>query len=102
MKLGNDTVTSYTGFRTIEKGLVNGVQRPLLNGEFVFLFGTLDQGYWPDGLHSPPSLEAMKYDLEVLKEVGFNMVRKHVSFVLSFSSQAKTTATVFIALMTRG
>jgi hypothetical protein len=42
--LGDDTVTSYTGFRTISKGEVNGVQRPLLNGEFVFIFGTLDQG----------------------------------------------------------
>jgi beta-galactosidase/beta-glucuronidase len=44
IKLGSDTVQSYTGFRTISKGEVNGVQRPLLNGEFVFMFGTLDQG----------------------------------------------------------
>lgn len=44
VKLGSDTVQSYTGFRTISKGEVNGVQRPLLNGEFVFMFGTLDQG----------------------------------------------------------
>ena len=94
--LGDDTVTSYTGFRTISKGEVNGIQRPLLNGQFVFMFGTLDQGYvefilqstkcsdivsryWPDGLHTPPSLEAMVYDLKALKEVGYNMVRKHVS-----------------------
>ncbi|OAG11616.1 putative hydrolase [Paraphaeosphaeria sporulosa] len=76
--LGSDTVQSYTGFRTISKGVINGVQRPLLNGEFVFMFGTLDQGYWPDGLHSPPSLEAMVYDLKALKEVGYNMLRKHI------------------------
>lgn len=79
MKLGNDKVQSYTGFRTISKGEVDGVVRPLLNGEFVFMFGTLDQGYWPDGLYTPPTKEAMVYDLEVLKKLGFNMVRKHVS-----------------------
>lgn len=70
---------SYTGFRTISKAIVNGVQRPLLNGKFVFQFGTLDQGYWPDGIYLPPTLEAMVYDLELLKSVGMNMVRKHVS-----------------------
>ncbi|KAJ4299411.1 hypothetical protein N0V90_004656 [Kalmusia sp. IMI 367209] len=78
VKLGSDTVQSYTGFRTVTKELVNGIYRPLLNGEFVFWFGTLDQGYWPDGLHSPPSLEAMVYDLKALKEVGYNMLRKHI------------------------
>lgn len=79
--LGEDEVSSYTGFRTISTGVVDGVQRPLLNGEFVFIFGTLDQGYWPDGLHTPPNREAMIYDLKVLKDYGFNMVRKHVSRV---------------------
>lgn len=53
--------------------------RPLLNGDFVVSFGTLDQGYWPDGLYTPPNLEAMVYDLQVLKNLGFNMLRKHVS-----------------------
>ncbi|XP_044714457.1 glycosyl hydrolases family 2 domain-containing protein [Hirsutella rhossiliensis] len=76
IKMGEDEVQSYTGFRTISKGLVNGIQRPLLNGDFVFLFGTLDQGYWPDGLYTPPSREAMIYDLKMLKSLGFNMVRK--------------------------
>ncbi|KAL4741093.1 glycoside hydrolase superfamily [Aspergillus similis] len=76
--LGDDTVTSYTGFRTISKGEVNGVVRPLVNGEFKFLFGTLDQGFWPDGLYTPPTREAMVYDLKVLKDLGFNMVRKHI------------------------
>lgn len=73
-----DQVKSYTGFRTISKGEVEGITRHLLNGKFVFQFGTLDQGYWPDGLHTPPNREAMEYDLKVLKDLGFNMVRKHI------------------------
>lgn len=74
-----DVVHSYTGFRTISKGKVENVTRPLLNGEFVFQFGTLDQGYWPDGLYTPPNREAMVSDVKLLKKFGFNMVRKHVS-----------------------
>lgn len=77
--MGADTVSSYTGFRTISKGEIGGVMRPLLNGEWHFQFATLDQGYWPDGLHTPPSYEAMVYDLQELKKLGFNTVRKHVS-----------------------
>ncbi|KAL2816023.1 glycoside hydrolase superfamily [Aspergillus cavernicola] len=76
--LGDDQVRSYTGFRTISKGTVDGVVRPLVNGEFRFIFGTLDQGYWPDGLYTPPNREAMTYDLQLLKDLGFNMVRKHI------------------------
>ena len=76
--MGSDQVESYTGFRTISSGVVNGIKRPLLNGEFIFMFGPLDQGYWPDGLHTPPTPEAMIYDLEVIKGLGMNMVRKHV------------------------
>jgi beta-galactosidase/beta-glucuronidase len=76
--LGDDEISSYTGFRTISKGTVDGVVRPLVNGEFRFIFGTLDQGYWPDGLYTPPNREAMIYDLQLLKDLGFNMVRKHV------------------------
>lgn len=78
VKLGKDTVESYLGFRTISRGKVDGIERPLLNGEFIFMFGTLDQGYWPDGLYTPPNKEAMVYDLKMLKKLGFNMVRKHV------------------------
>lgn len=77
--MGKDKITSYTGFRTIAKGEVNGVVRPVLNGESIFMFGTLDQGYWPDGLYTPPNREAMVFDLETLKSLGFNMLRKHVS-----------------------
>lgn len=83
VKLGEDLVESYIGFRTVSRGMVDGIERPLLNGEFIFMFGTLDQGYWPDGLYTPPSKEAMVYDLEMLKKLGFNMVRKHVSLAVS-------------------
>ncbi|KAK3397507.1 glycoside hydrolase [Sordaria brevicollis] len=76
--MGDDQVTSYTGFRTISKGVVNGIQRPLLNGKFVFQFGPLDQGYWPDGIYLPPTEEAMVWDLNFIKSLGMNMVRKHI------------------------
>ncbi|KAI1633351.1 glycoside hydrolase family 2 protein [Biscogniauxia mediterranea] len=78
VKMGNDEAVSYTGFRTISVGEINGVKRPLINGEFFFHFGTLDQGFWPDGLYTPPTYEAMVYDLQVLKDVGANMLRKHI------------------------
>lgn len=78
VKLGSDSVSSYTGFRTISRGEVDGIQRPLLNGEFEFFWSPLDQGFWPDGIYTPPTVEAMRYDLEKLKEVGFNAVRKHI------------------------
>ncbi|WWC86260.1 uncharacterized protein L201_001133 [Kwoniella dendrophila CBS 6074] len=76
--MGDDVVQTYTGFRSLGKGDVQGTIRPLLNGEFIFTFGTLDQGYWPDGIYTPPSKEAMEFDLKYLKELGFNMVRKHI------------------------
>jgi beta-galactosidase/beta-glucuronidase len=76
---GTDKIKSYTGFRTISRGVIDGIQRPLLNGEFIFFMGTLDQGFWPDGIYTPPTLEAMKYDLQVLKKLGYNGLRKHVS-----------------------
>ncbi|KAK4461209.1 beta-galactosidase [Cladorrhinum samala] len=74
----NDTVKSYTGFRTISSGWVNGIKRPLLNGKFVFQFGPLDQGYWPDGIHLAPTWDAMVYDIDLIKDLGMNMVRKHI------------------------
>ena len=74
-----DTVDSYFGLRDISIGkAAGGVTRLLLNGSFLFQFGPLDQGFWPDGLYTPPSDAAMRYDLEVTKRLGFNMVRKHV------------------------
>lgn len=79
--VGDDNVKSYTGFRTISRGRIDGIERPLINGEFVFFFGTLDQGFWPDGLYVPPNREAMVYDLHTLKKLGYNGLRKHVSSV---------------------
>ncbi|KAK4989969.1 hypothetical protein LTR50_002880 [Elasticomyces elasticus] len=83
-----DTVYSYTGFRTISRGVVNGIERPLLNGEFLFQFGTLDQGFWPDGIYVPPNKEAMVYDLQTLKNLGFNMLRKHIKVETALYYQA--------------
>jgi hypothetical protein len=56
----------------------NGIQRMLLNNQFVFQYGPLDQGWWPDGLYTAPTDEALKFDIEKTKEMGFNMIRKHV------------------------
>lgn len=74
-----DEVTSYVGFRSITLGRDgDGPPRVLLNGRPVFMLGTLDQGFWPDGLYTPPTDAALKYDLDVTKQLGFNTVRKHV------------------------
>ena len=74
-----DEVTSYFGMRKIEIAKDKaGVPRMLLNGKAVFQIGTLDQGFWPDGLYAAPTDEALRYDVEVLKKLGFNMTRKHV------------------------
>jgi len=73
-----DSVQSYFGMRSIRLGKVNGIIRPLLNGKFVFQMGLLDQGYWPDGILTPPSDEALRYDMEVTKKAGFNLIRKHM------------------------
>lgn len=73
-----DQVGSYFGMRSIEVGTVGGVPRPLLNGRFVFQFGPLDQGFWPDGLYTAPTDEALMSDLQAAKDLGFNMVRKHI------------------------
>ncbi|ROV96573.1 hypothetical protein VMCG_07789 [Cytospora schulzeri] len=78
--MADDRVESYTGFRTVGKGEINGVKRPLLNGEFVFQFAALDQGFWPDGIYLAPTYDAMIFDLQLLKDLGFNTVRKHIKF----------------------
>ncbi|KAK4551441.1 hypothetical protein LTR86_011172 [Recurvomyces mirabilis] len=88
VSFGDDEVSSYTGFRTISRGVVNGVERPLLNGDFIFTFGTLDQGFWPDGIYTPPNREAMVYDLRILKKLGFNSVRKHIKVETALFYQA--------------
>jgi beta-galactosidase/beta-glucuronidase len=74
-----DEVSSYFGMRKISMNPdKNGMQRMLLNNEFVFQYGPLDQGWWPDGLYTAPTDEALKFDIEKTKEMGFNMIRKHV------------------------
>lgn len=73
-----DMVTSYFGLRTLEKRRDQWGERFYLNAEPIFMFGPLDQGWWPDGLYTPPSDDAMRYDLEFTKQAGFNTVRKHV------------------------
>ena len=74
-----DSILSYTTIRKIEQRKdENGYYRIYLNNKPIFNMGTLDQGYWPDGLYTPPSEEAMIYDINKLKELGFNTIRKHV------------------------
>jgi hypothetical protein len=73
-----DEVSSYAGLRTI--GTVNdakGRPRIALNGRITFLHGPLDQGYWPDGLYTAPTDDALRFDLEQTKAMGMNFVRKH-------------------------
>ncbi|NBC27138.1 MAG: beta-galactosidase [Bacteroidetes bacterium] len=74
-----DRFDSYFAMRKISMERDNnGMVRLHLNNEKYFQFGTLDQGWWPDGLYTAPSDEALKYDIEKTKELGFNMIRKHV------------------------
>lgn len=74
-----DRVQSYAGIRDVGKVRdADGHWRFTLNGEVTFHWGPLDQGWWPDGLLSPPSDEAMLFDIQWLKEAGFNMIRKHI------------------------
>ena len=76
---GADEVKGYFGMRKIEvKKDVNGVLRIFFNNKPRFLIGTLDQGWWPDGLLTPPSDEAMAFDIMKLKEMGYDMMRKHI------------------------
>nr|MBA2760404.1 beta-galactosidase [Segetibacter sp.] len=74
-----DQFNTYFAMRKISLGNdKNGYTRLMLNNKPVFQYGTLDQGWWPDGLLTPPSDEAMLFDMVKLKEMGFNMLRKHI------------------------
>ncbi len=74
-----DRVTSYFGMRKISVAQgPQGYNRLFLNNEPYFMFGPLDQGFWPGGLYTAPSDEALRYDVELTKRMGFNMARKHV------------------------
>ncbi|MET9047112.1 PA14 domain-containing protein [Streptomyces sp. NPDC004362] len=78
VSVGADRVGSYFGMRSIEVQEIDGVPRTVLNGKPVFMMATLDQGFWPDGLYTAPSDEALAYDLKMHKNMGFNAVRKHI------------------------
>ncbi|MBN1996688.1 chitobiase/beta-hexosaminidase C-terminal domain-containing protein [candidate division KSB1 bacterium] len=74
-----DKISSYFGMRKISLGRdKNSLVRIMLNDKFLFQLGLLDQGWWPDGLYTAPTDEALKYDIEITKKYGFNMARKHV------------------------
>ncbi len=74
-----DSVRTYFAMREIslEKD-EKGINRLFLNGKPLFQYGPLDQGWWPDGLYTAPTDEALKYDIEVTKQLGMNLARKHV------------------------
>jgi beta-galactosidase/beta-glucuronidase len=74
-----DEIMGYFGMRKISTDTdTNGIKRIFLNNEPIFQLGLLDQGWWPDGLYTAPTDEAMKYDITNTREMGFNVIRKHV------------------------
>jgi len=74
-----DAVQSYFAMRKTSLGKdKQGITRMMLNDKFIFQHGPLDQGWWPDGLYTAPTDAALQYDLQMLKSMGFNMLRKHV------------------------
>lgn len=79
IKAGEDEVRSYFGMRKIStRPDQKGILRFYLNNEPIFINGLLDQGYWPDGLLTAPSADALRYDIEKLKGLGYNLIRKHI------------------------
>lgn len=79
LRYGHDVVHSYAAFRTVEVARdERGAFRFMLNGEPLFLRGVLDQGYWPDGLMTAPSDEALAFDVQAMRDAGFNLLRKHL------------------------
>lgn len=78
IEAGEDRVESYLAFRKIESKVIDGVPRLCLNGKPYFFHGLLDQGYFPDGIFTPASPEEYKNDILTMKELGFNMLRKHI------------------------
>ena len=73
-----DSIASYFGMRKISLGSNDGFVKIFLNNQFMFEFGPLDQGFWPDGLYTAPTDQALQNDLRMVKALGFNMVRKHL------------------------
>ena len=78
-KCGRDEIRGYFAMRKIDRAKDSkGHWRFRLNNKFMFPIGTLDQGWWPDGLLTPPSLAACEHDIRTLKDCGYNMMRKHI------------------------
>jgi hypothetical protein len=73
-----DSVSTYFGMRKISRKLVNGYYKMYLNNKELFQMGPLDQGFWPDGIYTAPTDEALRFDVEKTKAFGFNMIRKHI------------------------
>jgi len=79
LRYGDDLVHSYCAFRSVEvRADEAGMRRFFLNGEPFFLRGVLDQGYWSGGLLTAPSDEALVFDIQAMRDLGFNMLRKHI------------------------
>ena len=79
VSIGTDEVTSYTGILKVgQERDKDGNLRFMLNDKPIFHWGPLDQGWWPDGLLAPPSDAAMAFEIQWLKDAGFNMIRKHI------------------------
>ena len=78
LEAGQDRIESYFALRSLETKTVNGYPRLCLNGKPYFSHGLLDQGYWPEGLLTPPAPESYEYDILAMKKLGFNTLRKHI------------------------
>jgi len=79
VKLGKDEVKSYFGMRKISIGKdAKGTDRIFLNNKPYYNLGTLDQGFWPEGLYTAPTDEALAFDIKAIKAMGFNTIRKHI------------------------
>lgn len=78
LKSGNDTVRSYFALRTVSIENINGKPYILLNEKPYFFHGLLDQGYFSDGIYLPASPEGYRFDIQTMKSLGFNMLRKHI------------------------
>ena len=78
LTIGEDTVETYFALRTVDIREVNGINRVCLNGKPIFFHGVLDQGYFSDGIFLPEKEESYELDILRMKELGFNMLRKHI------------------------
>ena len=78
-KYGKDVIKGYFGVRAVGTKLdAKGIRRATVNGEFTYFLATLDQGWWPDGYLTPPSEDALRFDVDFHKKAGFNSIRKHI------------------------